>query len=194
VTSQGALLVMDYQVGVVARHVKDPGQVRRVAGAIRAARDANLTIVFVRVAFRTGYPEIDPANKIFSSVASSRLLSEGDESSAIVPELGREASDITVTKRRVSAFAGSDLEVILRGRGVRSLTLAGIATGGVVLSTLTQAADLDLSLTVLSDGCSDADPQVHSVLLEKVFPRQATVTSIDRWMPDLATRPKGGRP
>jgi nicotinamidase-related amidase len=49
--------------------------------------------------------------------------------------------------------------------------LAGIATSGVVLSTLRQAADLDYRLTVLADGCLDADPGVHRVLLEKVFPR-----------------------
>ena len=54
-----------------------------------------------------------------------------------------------------------------------SLVLTGIATSGVVLSTLRQAADLDYGLTVLVDACADADPEVHRVLTEKVFPRQA---------------------
>jgi nicotinamidase-related amidase len=60
--------------------------------------------------------------------------------------------------------------------------LAGIATSGVVLSTIRQAADLDYELTVLEDGCADADPEVHRVLMEKVFPRQASVITAQEWI------------
>ena len=60
-----------------------------------------------------------------------------------------------------------------------------IATSGVVLSTLRQAADLDYELTVLADGCLDGDPEVHRVLTEKVFPRQADVVSIADWVASL---------
>jgi nicotinamidase-related amidase len=74
---------------------------------------------------------------------------------------------------------------VLRAQGVQHLVLAGIATSGVVLSTLRQAADLDYRLTVLSDGCLDGDPEVHRVLLEKVFPRQAGVTTIADWAASL---------
>ena len=90
--------------------------------------------------------------------------------------------DVVVTKRRVSAFTGSDLEVVLRAQGIDHLILTGIATSGVVLSTLRQAADLDYRLTVLADCCEDNDPEVHRVLLEKVFPRQATVTTSELFL------------
>jgi nicotinamidase-related amidase len=82
--------------------------------------------------------------------------------------------------------------VLLRGRGIDHLVLAGIATSGVVLSTLRQAADLDYRLTVLADGCLDADPEVHEVLLHKVFPRQADVTTIAGWAASLAGPQAGG--
>lgn len=59
--------------------------------------------------------------------------------------------------------------------------LAGIATSGVVLSTVRQAADPDYRLVVLADGCLDPDPEVHRVLTEKVFPRQADVVPVDSW-------------
>jgi len=75
--------------------------------------------------------------------------------------------------------------VVLRSLRARTLVLAGIATSGVVLSTLRQAADLDYRLVVLSDGCADADPQVHQVLTEKVFPRQAEVTTVAGWTASL---------
>ena len=54
-----------------------------------------------------------------------------------------------------------------------------------MLSTLRQAADLDYRLTVLADGCLDADPEVHQVLLGKLFPRQAEVTTIAEWTASL---------
>jgi nicotinamidase-related amidase len=64
---------------------------------------------------------------------------------------------------------------------VTRLVLTGIATSGVVLSTLREAADRDYELTVLADGCADADDEVHRVLIEKVFPRQALVMTVEEW-------------
>jgi nicotinamidase-related amidase len=91
----------------------------------------------------------------------------------------------TTPESRV-AFTGSDLDVLLRAADARHLALAGIATSGVVLSTLRQAADLDFELTVLVDACADADAEVHRVLTEKVFPRQATVTTAGGWAASLS--------
>jgi nicotinamidase-related amidase len=87
----------------------------------------------------------------------------------------------------VSAFSGSDLDVVLRSLDVDSLVLTGIATSGVVLSTLRQAADLDFGLTVLSDLCADNDPEVHRILMDKVFPRQAAVITATEWVDASAT-------
>lgn len=110
----------------------------------------------------------------------------GDPGAEIHPDVAPAPGDVVVTKKRVSAFAGSDLDMVLRARGVDSLVLTGIATSGVVLSTLRQAADLDFGLTVLSDGCLDSDPEVHRVLTEKVFPRQADVVTVEEWVKSLA--------
>jgi nicotinamidase-related amidase len=75
--------------------------------------------------------------------------------------------------------------VLLRGLGADELVLTGIATSGVVLSTVRQAADLDYRITVLADACGDADSEVHRVLTEKVFPRQASVTTVADWAASL---------
>jgi len=71
--------------------------------------------------------------------------------------------------------------VLLCANGIRHLVLCGIATSGVVLSTLREAADKDYQVTVLSDLCADMDSEVHRVLLEKVFPRQAAVVTTAEW-------------
>lgn len=176
-----ALLVMDVQVDIVQRHGDAEGYLTRLAAAIDAARAARLPVIYVTVEFRDGHPEISPRNAMFSGIASAGGFTEGSPGVAVHPHVAPAAGDVTVAKRRVSAFTGSDLEVVLRSMGVDSLVLTGIATSGVVLSTLRQAADLDYGLTVLSDGCADGDDEVHRVLTEKVFPRQAEVSTVAEW-------------
>jgi nicotinamidase-related amidase len=178
-----ALLVMDVQRGVVERFTGDPDYLPRLSRAIEVARAAGIPVIYVTVGFRRGHPEISASNRTFAAAAAAGLYAEGDPAIEIHPAVAPRPEDPLVTKRRVSAFAGSDLEVLLRGLGAGTLVLTGIATSGVVLSTLRQAADLDYRLVVLSDACLDADPEVHRVLTEKVFPRQADVLTVAEWQP-----------
>jgi nicotinamidase-related amidase len=129
-----------------------------VASAIEAAREAGILIVYIRVAFRTGLPEVSPKNKSFSAIADAgrARFDEHDESTQVHPAVAPREGDVVVTKRRVSAFSGSDLEVVLRAAEIDTLVLAGVATSGVVLSTTREAADRDFRLVVLSDACLDA--------------------------------------
>lgn len=181
-----ALLIMDVQQGIVDRFGGEPGYLPRLSAAIMAARRADLAVIYVVVGFRAGYPEVSPRNKSFAAIAGTGRFTEGDPAREVHPAVAPAPGDVVVTKRRVSAFTGSDLDIVLRGQGIGHLVLAGIATSGVVLSTLRQAADLDYQLTVLTDGCLDPDPEVHRVLLAKVFSRQAEVTSITDWTASLA--------
>jgi nicotinamidase-related amidase len=175
------LLVMDVQRGVVERFGDDAGYLSRVSRAVIAARAAGIPVIYVVVGFRAGHPEISARNRTFSAVASAGRFADGDPAAEIHPAVAPAPGDLVVTKRRVSAFAGSDLGVLLRGLDAGTLVLSGVATSGVVLSTLRQAADLDYRLIVLADACLDADPEVHRVLMEKVFPRQAHVLTVGQW-------------
>lgn len=180
-----ALLLMDLQQGIVARFA-DEAYLHRVERARDAARRHGIPVIWVVVRFRPGYVEISPNNRSFAAARAGGGMTEGDDAAAIHPRLAPLAQEVVVTKRRVSAFSGSDLEMVLRANGISHLVLAGIATSGVVLSTVRQAADLDYRLTVLSDGAIDADPEVHRVLMEKVFPRQADVITTEEWAVQLA--------
>lgn len=181
--AKSALLVMDVQQAIVGRATGDAGYLPRLRGAIDAARASGvIPVIYVVVGFRTGHPEVTTRNKAFSAVTRTGGFTDGDPGAEIHPEIAPRPGDIVVTKKRVSAFAGSDLELVLRAGDIDHLVLTGIATGGVVLSTLRQAADLDFGLTVLTDGCLDTDPDVHRVLTEKVFPRQADVLTVEEWV------------
>ena len=177
---------MDVQNGIVARFGDDTTYLDRLAGAVDAARSAGLPVIYVRFAFRDGYPEVSPHNKTFAAAAARGGMTETDEATQVHARVAPRPGEVTVIKKRVSAFTGSGLDLVLRGQGIDTLVLTGIATSGVVLSTLREAADQDFALVVLADGCLDNDPEVHRVLTEKVFPRQAEVTTVADWIATLA--------
>lgn len=183
---RAALLVMDVQRGIVERIPGDAGLLDRLAEAIAAARTAGLPVIHVGVRFRPGYPEVSARNRSFGAISSSGRFLTTDPATEIHPAVAPAPGEVQITKLRVSAFAGSDLEVILRSMEVDTLVLTGIATSGVVLSTVRAAADLDYRLVVLEDCCADLDPEVHRVLTTKVFPRQAEVMTAAEWGARLA--------
>lgn len=180
-----ALLLMDFQRSIVERY-PDPAVLEHAAVAADAARAGGVPVVFVRVAFRDGAPEIAASNSRFAPMRGRSTGGESAPGVQIADAIAPHEGEPVVTKRRVSAFAGSDLAALLRGLSAERLVLAGIATSGVVLSTFVEAADLDFDLVVLGDACADNDPEVHRVLLEKVFPKQARVLTAADWAASLA--------
>jgi nicotinamidase-related amidase len=180
-TQNTALLVMDMQAGIVGRIPNNSTLISSVAKAIAAARENKIPVIYIVVGFREGAPEISINNKGFS--ASKQLFADMSMADFMRVDAGVAplAGEITVVKRRVSAFTGSDLEVVLRSQGIQHIILTGIATSGVVLSTLREASDKDYRITVLADCCADGDEEVHRVLTTKVFPRQAEVLTAEEW-------------
>jgi nicotinamidase-related amidase len=177
-----ALLIMDVQPAILQMLGDGAAPlVHSLQTAIKAARAAALPVIYVVVGFRKGFPEIGEgsSNKSFGALKNSKM--PGLEDPTVDPAVAPQPGDMVVTKRRVSAFAGSDLEVILRGHRIEHLVLSGIATSGVVLSTLREASDRDYQLTVLSDACADREDDVQQVLMTKVFPRQAEVLTVAEW-------------
>jgi nicotinamidase-related amidase len=176
-----ALLVMDMQVAILGMLPNAAAIIGNVAKAIANARDKKIPVIYVVVGFRQGAPEISMNNKGFAANKAIFANVSSEDFIKIHPDLTPQSGEVTVIKRRVSAFTGSDLEVILRSQGIQHLVLTGIATSGVVLSTIREAADKDYRLTVLANCCADGDEEVHSVLTTKVFPRQADVLTLEEW-------------
>jgi len=175
-----ALLVMDFQTLIVDGHATDKqALLDRMTRLLEAARGARMMVIYVVVGFRMGFPEVSANNMSFRGIRETGRFAHDDAGTGVHPALAPRLAEPVVTKHRVSAFAGTDLDMILRANGIETLLLTGIATSGVILSTLRHAADADYRLFVVGDGCSDGDAEVHRVLIEKVFPRQATVVSAD---------------
>ncbi|MGP8216999.1 MAG: cysteine hydrolase family protein [Bacteroidia bacterium] len=177
-----ALLVMDVQQATVAMLKDSAAYLPILANTVKKARANNIPVIYVVVGFREGYPEINPSNKSFSTIKQNPARKfDTEEAMRVHDAVAPVKGDVTVIKKRVSAFTGSDLEVVLRSMGIRHIVLTGIATSGVVLSTVREAADKDYAITVLSDCCADMDEEVHRVLITKLFPRQAEVVTSGDW-------------
>lgn len=172
-----ALLVMDMQAGILGRYPAATQLTANVAKAIASARKNNIEVLYVVVGFRPGAPERKISKDGENPFAKIDMKAFMKIDSALEPL----QDEIIVTKRRISAFSGSDLEVILRVKGIQHLVLTGYATSGVILSTCCESADKDYQLTILTDCCGNADEEVNQALFNKVFPRMALVTSLENW-------------
>lgn len=181
ISKNTALLVMDVQNNIINRMNPGEGFFNPLKKVITNARYHKILVLYVVVGFRKGFPEVSPHNQSFSQLKKGEVNLDTTNASQVHAEIAPQVEDIIITKRRISAFTGSDLEVVLRANGIQHLVLSGIATSGVVLSTLREAADKDYQLTVLSDCCADRDEEVHRVLTTKVFPRQAEVITSEEW-------------
>jgi nicotinamidase-related amidase len=168
-----ALLVMDYQAGILDRLDDAETLLACAAEAIAVVRDRGGQIGYVRVAFEDADYAAAPPHSRFASVGPE--MHSDSPATAIHDRVAPEPGDIIVRKTRVGAFSTTDLDQQLHDRGITSLILAGISTSGVVLSTVRDAADRDYQVFVLADGCADPGPGVHEFLTETIFPRQARV-------------------
>lgn len=175
-----AFIFMDFQ-NYILKNFLPPETAEQVVGrageVLAAARKAGCFIIHVAVCFRPGYPEISRRNRMFSWIRDSGMARPDSHDIAIDARLAPQPEEPVVEKRRIGAFGGTDLDMILRARGVERLFLSGVATSHVVLTTFNQAFDLDYDLTVIHDACADGDETAHAFLTETFFPKLGGVRS-----------------
>jgi nicotinamidase-related amidase len=183
-----ALLVMDYQGGVVDRLPEADQLLERARAAIDLVRDWGGQVGYVRVAFEDDDFDFPDSSRMGLSVRDSgRAFHADSPTTAIDERVAPAAGDVVVRKTRVGAFSTTDLHDQLQDLGVDTIVVAGISTSGVVLSTVIEAHDLDYRVLVLADGCADTDAEVHSFLLERILPRRAAVITLAE-LPALLSR------
>lgn len=181
-----AVVIEDYQNEIVRGYAPDRERVlEHAASVLGGARAAGIPVIYVVVRFRQGYPEVLPHVRQRDSRYSGDRMVEGTPGADIHPAVAPQPRDIVVIKRRTGPFSTTDLNALLHALGVNTLVVMGVSTSGCVLSTVRWASDIDYRLIVVSDCCTDPDPEVHRVLIEKVFPRQATVVTAQEFLAAL---------
>ncbi|HWG26588.1 isochorismatase family protein [Actinospica sp.] len=174
--SRTALLLMDYQNAVLGALAQAEAVLENARQALEWARANDVQVVYVRVAFNDEDFEKVPAHsKTFAQVAANKFLLDGSPEAALHDSLEVRDGDILTRKTRFGAFSTTELYSDLHAKGLDTLVVAGISTSGVVLSTLRDAGDRDFRILVLADATADPDPEVHRVLIDKVFPHHADI-------------------
>ncbi|WP_083889863.1 cysteine hydrolase family protein [Nocardia pneumoniae] len=178
-----ALIIGDVQRGITANYPFAAQVVDPLYELLPRAREVGTLVVFVRFALRPNGIDLPRHSELFRTFhEAGDAFHEGAPGTEI--ELPVAAKDLIVSKRRASAFAGTDLDLILRANGVDTLAIAGVATSAMVAATCYDAADRDYRVIVLRDGCADAEPTMHDFFMDTVFPNRGfEVVTCAEWLP-----------
>ncbi|GAB1577759.1 isochorismatase family cysteine hydrolase [Bordetella petrii] len=175
VPGQTALLVMHYQTDILRLFpAVAPLLLANTRKLCDAARRRGVGVYFAKIHFSPGYPEVSPLNKNGQGMKQLGLFVDDH----ISPELDRRADEPVILAHRASVFYGTDLQARLGARGIDTLLMAGIASTGVVLSSVAHASDADFRLFTVKDCCYDPDQVVHEHLFSTAFESRTTVLSL----------------
>lgn len=183
-----ALVLIDLQKGIVARDTAPHAAADVVANAVRLAerfRGVGAPVILVRVSYAADLSDA-LAPPVDTPPPASTRSADWDQ---VVPELGPREGDLVVTKRNWGAFYGTDLELQLRRRGVRTIVLGGIATNFGVESTARDAYERAYAQVIVEDATSALSAQAHAFAFTTIFPRFARIRSTEQV---LAALPFGG--
>lgn len=170
-----ALLVMHYQTDIMALFPSvAPALLSNTRKLCDAARAKGIRVYFAKFHFSPGYPEVSALNKNGQGVRQLGLFVED----GVSPELGRQPDESIIVAHRASVFYGTDLQVRLSAQGIDTLIMVGVASTGVMLSSIAHASDADYRLFTVKDCCYDPDQVVHDHLFATAFESRTTVLSL----------------
>jgi nicotinamidase-related amidase len=147
--------------GPLGEQIRTRQIIKNTRHALDKARAAGLPIGYVRVGFSGDYLECPPASPIFSKARENGLFKLGTWGTEIHPDLTPSAGDFDIVKHRVSPFYGTNLEPILRARGIGRIYLGGVSSSAVVQATVREAHDRDYECIVLEDCCASFSGEDH---------------------------------
>ena len=163
------------QAGLDIKRLRAPIEpIRQLLGA---ARRRGLFIVHTREGHRPDLSDL-PETKRRRAQASNapigsdgplgRLMLRGEYGNDLIDELQPEPGEPVIDKPGYSAFAHTDLELLLRNRGVRRLIFTGVTTEVCVSSTLRHAVDLGFACLTVADACGSSYPSLHAAALSMI--------------------------
>jgi nicotinamidase-related amidase len=180
-----ALVAIDLQHGVVALKTAPHeaadvvSRTKRIADAIRTRGG---TVFWVRVATS---PDGRDALSPIVDAAAPPATQRAQNWSQLVPELGAQEGDVIITKRQWGAFYGTDLELHLRRRGIRTVILTGIATHIGVESTARDAYERGFDQIFVEDATASPSEDAHRATFKFIFPRIGRIRSTEQVLGEL---------
>ncbi len=170
-----ALVLIDLQnaTASMALEPRNSADVVATSKALAARfRDAGAMVVLVNVTWAKDYSDWPALPVDMPPARPAGGMPDGADH--LVDGLAQ-PGDIRVTKRNWSAFHGTELDLLLRRRGITTIVLGGIATNFGVESTARSAYELNYAVVVAEDACASASVELHRVSITGVLPRIAHV-------------------
>lgn len=163
--------------GAMAKLIKDRNVLGTIAKLADTGRRAKVPIIHVRHAYRPDYLDAPANTPILASMKTNEILKDGTWGAEIHEELTPHATDVVITKTRVSSFFASPLEAILAAQGITHLVLTGIATDGVVEGTARDGVDRGYYVIIPEDCCMTFSEEGHRATLRGVLGMLTTVST-----------------
>ncbi|MGA2440219.1 MAG: hydrolase [Tepidisphaeraceae bacterium] len=173
-----ALVLIDLQQGIVGMPTAPHQAAVVVANAVRLAerfRALSATVVLVRVGFSP-----DGQDALGNPVDAPFTVRPGQRPpnwSELVGELGPRSGDLVITKHQWGAFYGTELDLQLRRRGIRTIVIGGIATNFGVESTARDAWERNYALVLAEDATAAMSAEAHAFAISTIFPRLGRIRS-----------------
>ncbi len=114
-----------------------------------------------------------------ATYASDKIALSGTEGIEFIDELSPAEGELTVMKHRYSAFKGTDMDLLLRARGIQTVVPSGVSTNVCVESTLRDAFEHNYYVCVPEDACASWDMELHAATLKTANARFGLITTID---------------
>lgn len=184
-----ALVLIDLQKGIVGQPLAPHDAKTVVGNSAKLARrfiERKARVIRVNVTFSTG-------DKPGQEVDSPMQLPPGGlppDWADFVPEIA-ELDALTITKRQWGAFYGTELDLQLRRRGIRSIVLGGVSTPIGVEQTAREAWQHHYAVVIAEDACAASGAgadEMHKHSVEKILPRIARVRATDEILAALTAR------
>src|ERR1700744_6242162 len=175
-TSEGGALH-----GAVAGGMEDTGMLENTRRRVDAARQAGATIVHAPITFAPGYNEIAAhPYGILKGVVAPTAFVKGEWGSEIVDALAPQAGDVVVEgKRGLDTFATTNLDFILRARGIETIALGGFLTNCCVESTMRTGYEKGYRVITLSDCVAATSSEEHENAIRFDYPMFSEVMESD---------------
>jgi ureidoacrylate peracid hydrolase len=157
---------------------------------VKAARNAGATIMHAPIAFTEGYGEItNRPYGILKGVVDGQAFVKGSWGAQIIDELTPAAGDIVVEgKRGLDTFASTNLDFILRSKGISTVALGGFLTNCCVESTMRSAYENGYRVITLSDCVAATSVEEHENALKYDYPMFSLPMTADEFVSELNTK------